>query len=117
MKPKIIKYTLGNDAFIHNLKDLGGMPSTFFEHPELFDLFEPILRADYQIAECFHFNEKRKVNTKVSILYGKGESFSLLEALEWKTFTHFPIDFQQFEGNHFFIYHHIKAVCDIIKEP
>lgn len=117
MKPKTIKHTLSHDAFIHNLKDLGGMPSNFFEHPELFDLFEPILRADYQVAECFHFSEKRKVDTKVSVLYGKDESFSLVEALDWKTFTHHtPLDFQQFEGDHFFIFNHIKAVCEIIKE-
>ncbi len=118
MKPKTIKHTLAHESFTYNLKNLGGMPANFFEHPELFDLFEPILRADYQVAECFHFNEKRKVDTKISVLYGKDESFSVIEALEWKNFTHHtPLDFQEFEGGHFFIYNHIQAVCEIIKEP
>lgn len=117
MKPKTIKHTLEHDAFIKNLQDLGGMPSNFFEHPELFDLFEPILRADYQIAECFHFNKERKVDTKISVLYGKGESFTAREALQWKDFTyHSPLDFHEFEGNHFFIYEHIRTICEIIKE-
>lgn len=117
MKPKTIKHTLSQDKFIYNLRDLGGMPSDFFEHPELFELFEPILRADYQVAECFHFQETRRIDTKISVLYGKDESFTLIEALKWKEFTHHtPLDFQEFEGNHFFIYDHIQAVCEIIKE-
>jgi surfactin synthase thioesterase subunit len=116
VKPKTIKHTSSKEVFIQNLKKLGGMPVKFFEHSELFDLFEPVLRADFQLIECFHFNEKRKLKSKLSILYGKDDSFLLEEALEWEQFTDVkPFNFKEFEGNHFFIYNHIASVCQIIK--
>lgn len=117
MKPTTVIHTLSKDDFEKHLRDLGGMPSDFFNHPELFELFEPILRADYTVAECFDYKEDRKVDTKLSILYGEDEEFSLKEALKWKEFTyHSPLEFKQFKGNHFFIYNHTESICKIIKE-
>ena len=116
MKPSTIKHNLSKDDFINSLKKLGGMPSDFFNHPELFEFFEPILRADFQIAECFDFKEKRKVNTKITVLYGKDESFSIMEAMRWREFTTDNyIDFHEFQGDHFFIYNNIETICKIIR--
>jgi surfactin synthase thioesterase subunit len=117
VRPKTIKHTLAKDIFIDNLKKLGGMPSSFFKHPELFELFEPILRADFQVLECFDFHEKQKLNTKLSILYGDDELFSSEEAIAWSGFTEYtPFECREFKGNHFFIYNHIQSICEIIKE-
>ena len=115
MKPPLIRYNLPKDNFIRSLKQLGGMPSEFFNHPELFDLFEPILRADFELVEKFDFIENRKINSKISVLYGKDESFSRNEAKKWKNFSYQNIDFHKFNGGHFFIFDHIEEICKIIK--
>ena len=116
MKPITIKYNLSKDKFIESLKELGGMPSDFFKHPELFELFEPILRTDFQLVECFDFKEKRQIDTKISVLYGKEEAFSRIEAMRWREFTiDKTIDFHEFQGDHFFIYNHIETICKIIR--
>lgn len=114
LKPSLIRHNLPKDKFIHSLQKLGGMPSEFFNHPELFDFFEPILRADFQVVESFHFAETRKINTKLSLLYGNNELFSLQEALKWQDFVSQEMDFYQFEGGHFFIFDHIEEICTII---
>lgn len=115
MKSPFIRYNLSKDDFAKSLKKLGGMPSEFFNHPELFDFFEPILRADFEAVEKFDFNETRRIETKISILYGNNESFSKEEAQKWKEFSCQDMDFYQFEGGHFFIFDHIEDICNIIK--
>ena len=116
MKPKVLRHNMPKEEFISSLQTLGGMPKEFFTHPELFEFFEPILRADFEAVESFDFEEKRKLNTKISVLYGSDEHFSRKKALKWAKFTHKDIDFREFTGRHFFIYEHIEAVCNIIKE-
>jgi len=116
MKPKVIRHNLPKESFIDSIKKLGGMPDEFFNHPELFDFFEPILRADFQSVEDFDFKESRKIGSKISVLYGSDEYFSRKKALKWKNYTHQDIDFKEFSGGHFFIFEHIEDVCNIIKE-
>ena len=116
MRPPYIRYNLAKDDFIKSLKKLGGMPSEFFNHSELFNFFEPILRADFEAVEKFDFSETRKIGTKISVLYGKDESFSLTDAMRWRDFTtHNSIEFYEFQGDHFFIYNHIETICKIIR--
>jgi len=116
MKPADIRHNLPKDKFVRSLKELGGMPSDFFDHPELFDFFEPILRADFEAIEGFDFSEDRKLETSISVLYGKGESFSKKEAKKWKNFSFQKTKFYSFKGGHFFIFDHIADICDILKQ-
>jgi len=116
MRPPFIRYNLAKDDFIKSLKKLGGMPSEFFNHSELFDFFEPILRADFKAVEKFDFSETRKIGTKISLLYGENESFSKEEALRWRDFSYQNINFYQFEGGHFFIFDQIEEICNIIRQ-
>jgi len=115
MKPTIIRHNLQKNEFLHSIKKLGGIPNEFFKYPELFDFFEPILRADFKAIEKFNFNEKRKLKTKISVIYGTNESFSIKKALKWQKFTKQNIDFNKFKGGHFFIFDYIKEICKIIK--
>jgi len=114
--PTSLKHTLPKTEFATHLRTLGGIPEDFFKHPELFDLFEPVLRADYKLVESFNHQENKKLSTKLSILYGSNESFSISEAKKWREFSsHESFHFQKFDGNHFFIYNHIEAICKIIR--
>jgi len=117
MKPPLIRHNLSEDRFIQSLRDLGGMPSEFFDHPELFEFFEPILRADFEVVECFHFQEERKIGAPITVLHGENEFFDVLESKKWKKFTTYKeIDFHMMKGDHFFIYNHIQRISDILKE-
>ena len=110
----VIRHNLPLDSFISSLKELGGMPEDFFEHRELFEFFEPILRADFKMAEEFNLKEIKKIDSKISVLYGIDDSYSIEEALDWKYFSKKSIDFYKFSGNHFFIFNHLKEICNII---
>lgn len=116
IKPKVIRHNLPRDSFIDSIKKLGGVPSEFFDHHELFEFFEPILRADFQAAEDFDFKENSKISSKISVLYGSDEHFSRKKALKWKDYTSQDFKFIELKGGHFFIFDHAKDVCNIIKE-
>ncbi|MFK5975071.1 MAG: alpha/beta fold hydrolase [Sulfurovum sp.] len=115
MRPKQIRHNLSKDKFKETLRELNGTPKEILEHPELFEFFESILRADFKAIESYDFKEDKIVNTKISILYGKEEKgFKKKEAKRWQEFTNVPIDFYQFDGGHFFIFDDISKVCSTI---
>lgn len=115
MKPKKIRYNLSKEKFKDTLIELNGTPKEVLEYPELFDFFEPILRADFEAIESYSFKQDKKLNTKISILYGKDEKgFRKKDAKRWQEFTNLAIDFTQFEGGHFFIFDDTQKVCSTI---
>ncbi len=111
-----IKYDLPKDSFIKSLKKLGGMPNDFFQYSELFDFFEPVLRADFKISEKYICNKNEKIDTKIFILYGEQDFFDKNEATRWKDFSSHKTKFFQFKGGHFFIFDNIEKTCNIIKQ-
>lgn len=115
-RPDKIRYNLPKEAFIQTLKELNGTPKEILEHPELFEFFEPILRADFALVDRYHFNTTGRLKTPLSLLYGLEETFSLEEAQAWQAFSTHPMKFHTFSGNHFFIYEHIQEVCRVICE-
>ncbi|MDX6364022.1 MAG: hypothetical protein QOC85_3032, partial [Streptomyces sp.] len=46
-------HTLAAPAFLESVRRLGGTPPQLFEHPELVELFVPVLRADFTISETY----------------------------------------------------------------
>jgi len=117
LSPTQIRHNLPQNIFFQQLKSLGGMPKEFFEYPELHELFEPILRADFEAIETFDFKERKKIETPISVLYGLDDNFSIEEVLKWRDFSREDkINFHSFEGGHFFINQKSKAVCKIIKK-
>lgn len=116
VSPATIRHNLPQKEFFNHLRNLGGMPSIFFEHAELFELFEPILRADFKAIETFDFTLKEKVHSNITVLYGLEDNFTLEEAQGWKEFTHSKsFQLHTFQGGHFFIDTHTEAVCNIIR--
>ncbi|MFD7707405.1 thioesterase II family protein [Streptomyces sp. NPDC059785] len=46
-------HTLAAPAFLDAVRRLGGTPPQLFDHPELVELFLPVLRADFTISETY----------------------------------------------------------------
>lgn len=114
-------YVLGNDdEDFYNLPDkefrevvfkLGGTPREFFESVELLELFMPLLRSDFKLAE-------RKVENKsvvslpcdITIFLGKDENITPEQADGWKQYTKGVCTIQYFQGGHFFINEQFRVV-------
>jgi len=99
--------------FIRELKLLGGIPSIVFENREMFDFFEPILRADFKISEKNGLDEEPAILTQIFALMGSEEK-NVDNINNWARFTKGLFRFEILEGDHFFIHKHPSHIADII---
>lgn len=108
------RYLLRKEAFIEELRALGGVPEEVFQDPELFDFFEPILRADFQIAEMNTLADEPPVAAPLYALMGSEEE-NVDRLVNWGRFTRSDFGFEILEGNHFFIHRHSSRMAEILK--
>ena len=94
---------------------LGVTPREIFENKELNEIFIPILRSDFCIAETFvERPEILPLDIEISALIGKEEAITTEEAVQWKLHTSEKCSIYFMEGGHFFLLDDPQAVIDII---
>ncbi|MBN8739347.1 MAG: hypothetical protein BGP24_06810 [Lysobacterales bacterium 69-70] len=86
------------------LKDYNGTPDEVLRSPELMDLFLPILRADFSLAETYAHAHTASFGVPIHAMGGTGDS-GVPEALlrEWGRHTHGGFVSEMYPGDHFFI--------------
>lgn len=110
----VMRHTMEKDQFITELEKLGGVPDEIISNPEFFNYFEPILRADFEIAENNELEFHLPINLPIFAIMGSQED-RVAEINNWGRFTTSEFDSAVLEGNHFFIHHHAKKIASIIK--
>ncbi len=108
-----LRYLLDRAEFIEELKMLGGLPPQLLEHEELFNFFEPVLRADFKIVELNELENEPPVQAPIYALMGDEEE-KASEIDNWRRYTTGYFQSAILEGNHFFIYPHASRVAGII---
>jgi external thioesterase TEII len=109
------RYLLGRDEFIKELKILGGVSEELLENNELFSFFEPVLRADFQIAENNGMAGEPPVNIPLYAMMGSAEE-KKEEITNWGKFTTAGFTHEILEGDHFFINKHPEKVAAAIRQ-
>ncbi len=105
------------DEFRKEVLNLGGTPKEFFEHPELLELFLPILKNDFRLVETYRFIEKNEVlETNLIILLGKDDDLTKQEGDGWTMLTNRECYIQYFDGGHFFLNEKTEEVVTIINK-
>lgn len=108
------RYLLEKKEFIEELKKLGGVSDELIDNRELFDFFEPILRADFEIAENNKLEFETAVVTPIYAMMGSEEG--MVEKISnWSNYTNAHFDYEIMEGDHFFIHNHASKIARIIK--
>ncbi|RZM76729.1 thioesterase II family protein [Pseudoalteromonas rubra] len=96
-------YHLPHDAFIEELYKLNGTPKELLEHKELMELLLPLLRADFQIAECYQA-QATALPCPITVFHGHDDIDISAEQLHgWQDLSEHKIDIHYFNGGHFFI--------------
>lgn len=116
--PKLVKYK--NTAFLETqelkqvLLELGGLPESVIHNSELFAFFEPVIRADFEVAERADGYEFESVDIPLHVVMGAEEEFS--EKIDlWREYTTSRFHKKLLSGNHFFIHHHACEIAAIVK--
>jgi medium-chain acyl-[acyl-carrier-protein] hydrolase len=109
--------TLPGPEFWEYVSKFGGCPPLLLEHQELREFYEPILRADFALAEDYieKFESKDALDIPAWIYYGEKDGRNLVEtdATGWKPYFNNDFECKHFPGGHFFLYEEPDAVRHI----
>ncbi|SEB35138.1 Surfactin synthase thioesterase subunit [Tenacibaculum sp. MAR_2009_124] len=113
---------LPKDEFWEEIDQIGGLPSDFFEHKELLDLYYPIMKSDFKAVENYEFKEMDKpFSMPIHICMGEDEigeedddKTPLPSMKAWANESTAVCTFELLDGDHFFILNHSNTIADKI---
>jgi medium-chain acyl-[acyl-carrier-protein] hydrolase len=110
------KYHLLEEVeFKKEVINLGGTPPEFFDHPELLEVFLPLLKNDFRLAEAnTHNGEIHPLECNISIFLGKDDDLTTEQCDGWKKHTKKLCSIHYFEGGHFFLHEKTEQIVRLI---
>ena len=112
-------YDWPKPQFLSKLKSLNGTPDEVLEHDDLLDILLPMLRADFELAQCYQ-SEIHQIDCPITALGGLSDaSVSHLQLNAWAELTTKSFECKMLQGDHFFIDKNkpdfTKAINEIFK--
>ena len=109
---------LTDDEFINELLEIGGTSDDFFKQSELLNIFLPILRSDFKLAERGEVENKKIIplDGDITIFLGKEDDLTPEQVDNWKYYTEGICTIHYFSGGHFFINDQYRKVISKIKD-
>jgi medium-chain acyl-[acyl-carrier-protein] hydrolase len=108
-------HLLSQETFEKKVLELGGTPPEFFQHPQLTEMFLPLLRHDFRLAATdFDFEIIAPFDCDITVFLGKEEDMAPEQADGWKRHTHGVCSIHYFDGGHFFINQSGPAISRLI---
>lgn len=111
---RIRRYLMNKIDFIEQLRRLGGISEEVFSNEDLFNFFEPILRADFEISENNDMLIDLCVDAPIFAMMGNEEE-RVSDITNWARFTRADFKYKVFPGNHFFIHDHKAIIASVIR--
>ena len=109
------RYMMSRSDLIAELKELNGSAEDIFNDKDMFDYYEPIIRADFQVAETMSYEIKNPLPVPFTVLTGTAEKFTSEDARFWQKESTVAVDFRKMTGNHFFLFDHIQEILEMIR--
>ena len=104
------RHLLPQADFIEILKRFEGTTREVLENQEMMELFEPVLRADFQALDTYTYEKSEPFDVPITVMRGSDESLMRADALRWQDETTRKISFLEFSGGHFFIFRHAAQI-------
>jgi medium-chain acyl-[acyl-carrier-protein] hydrolase len=102
--PGELLYALPEAAFMEQLRQLGGTAEVLLQHEEMRKLILPILRADFQARETYHYVPGPRLPCPISAMGGLDDGAANHDELAaWAEHTGADFDLRMFPGGHFYL--------------
>lgn len=96
---------LSEEAFIEELRQLGGTPPSILDNVELIRLLLPMLRADFALCEAYTYSPEQPLTCPISVFGGLDDDrVSREDLMTWREQTRGPFLLRMFPGDHFFLH-------------
>ncbi|MCW3466350.1 thioesterase II family protein [Chitinophaga nivalis] len=112
-KKGLKRHLMEKSKLKEELKSLGGVPQEFLESEELFDFYEAIMRADFELAEKDNIADYPRIKAPIYAIMGDAEE-GVADIHNWAGFTS-SFSSSLLPGGHFFIHKHPVQLAGIIK--
>lgn len=110
-------YDLPENAFFDELSKYSRTPVELFKNRDLWAIFEPMLRADFTLADTYCNKKHQKIHVPVLALRGTMDAeISQVDLQEWREFTTAEFYQTEIEGEHLFIDTNTDYVLEAIKK-
>mgnify|MGYP004516839825 CR=1 FL=1 len=94
----------------------GDVPERLLNNNTFWRMYLPLYRADYSIIGKYKFGSlDLRTTIPATIFYSESDT-PLADMLQWKKYFVGDVDFQKYEGSHFFIREHYHEMAEVIKE-
>jgi|WetSurMetagenome_2_1015567.scaffolds.fasta_scaffold31754_3 medium-chain acyl-[acyl-carrier-protein] hydrolase len=108
---------LEDDAFVRELRRLGGTPDAVLENRELLALLLPVLRSDFAVCETYCHQNGSPLACPIVAFGGLSDRFISAEALKaWAGHTSASFCCHLMPGGHFYLMQHMQAVLSLVEE-
>jgi medium-chain acyl-[acyl-carrier-protein] hydrolase len=106
-------HELGDREFLDKIREFNGTPSVLIDNPELMELFIPIMRDDFAIAETYIHRPGRILDCDLTALCGDEDFDVPVDTVRaWDLHTAGKFSYKVMHGDHFFLH---KNQEDILK--
>lgn len=107
------KHQLAKQNFLGYIDELRGLPAELLNNAEFMDFVEPILRADFQAVETYTYQPAPPLEVPITVLAGDKDPRTrpYTNLLPWKEESSYPVQIEQFTGEHFFLFEHVPGIA------
>ncbi len=111
-----LKHKMPATQFKAMLRDFGGIPDVVSQDEAIMALFEPVIRADFELIETYLYQQERVLDVPVHLCIGRDDNISSEEAKAWQKVTAQPLRLTYFEGGHFYFKNNESLLAHKIME-
>lgn len=99
-------HALPHGEFRDRLRRLNGTPEAVLEHPELMELLEPVLRADFKVTEAYEHRPGEPLDLPLTAYGGRDDpDVGEDDLAAWGEQVSGRFRVQTFPGDHFYLNH------------
>jgi len=108
------EYLLPFADFKAKLASYGGIPDEILHDEAVFAFFEPMIRADFRAVQTWEYRPRPPLHVAATVLSGLQDELTETEVYDWQRAFGQPIQFEFFEGGHFFLFEQRAAVAEML---
>lgn len=101
---------MSDSEFKAALRNFNATPDRFLDDDSIFNLLLPGLRADFSLAEGYHYRGLQPLPVSTHVYYGEFDEVTEPQLRAWQAHIQSPLSYEAIPGGHFFIHSHVHEL-------